>query len=185
VRSIKNRDRVTQARPSSFNLLFVEELEGQKLTQRRSWDSRFVSFTYTRLSLFPLSKFLLPVSLSVIQKFNEMEISELGQAENCNEEVYFVTAWLTLFLNTIISPGRYQRQDLFMKVLRVLCPNLTDALTLFSNISGERLKGKDTRPVSRKLHMGPSLFSLKTEDPSVHWPHILTSWLTPLAHVFG
>jgi len=26
------------------------------------------------------------------------------------------------------SPGRYQRQDLFMKVLRVLCPNLTDAL---------------------------------------------------------
>ena len=24
------------------------------------------------------------------------------------------------------SPGRYQRQDLFMKVLRVLCPNLTD-----------------------------------------------------------
>jgi len=25
-----------------------------------------------------------------------------------------------------ISPGRYQRLDLFMKVLRVLCPDLTD-----------------------------------------------------------
>ena len=24
-------------------------------------------------------------------------------------------------------PGRYQRLDLFIKVLRVLCPNLTDA----------------------------------------------------------
>ena len=27
------------------------------------------------------------------------------------------------------SPGRYQELDLFIKVLRLLCPNLTDAST--------------------------------------------------------
>ena len=30
------------------------------------------------------------------------------------------------------SPGSYQRLDLFMKVLRVLCPNLTDDPEFFS-----------------------------------------------------
>jgi len=34
---------------------------------------------------------------------------------------------------TKIMPGSYQRLDLFIKVLRVLCPNLTDASKLNSN----------------------------------------------------
>jgi hypothetical protein len=34
------------------------------------------------------------------------------------------------------SPGRYQELDLFIKVLRLLCPNLTDAS---STILGKKL----------------------------------------------
>ena len=39
-------------------------------------------------------------------------------------------AWLLrnkIFFLFYLSPGRYQQLDLFIKVLRLLCPNLTDA----------------------------------------------------------
>ena len=32
------------------------------------------------------------------------------------------------------SPGRYQQLDLFIKVLRLLCPNLTDASSRFLSL---------------------------------------------------
>jgi hypothetical protein len=34
---------------------------------------------------------------------------------------------ISLFFLFYLSPGRYQQLDLFIKVLRLLCPNLTDA----------------------------------------------------------
>jgi hypothetical protein len=35
------------------------------------------------------------------------------------------------------SPGSYQRLDLFIKVVRVLCPNLTDASKTWPKIRSE------------------------------------------------
>jgi len=35
-----------------------------------------------------------------------------------------------------IAPGRYQSQDLFIKVLWILCPNLTDAFLLVQALMG-------------------------------------------------
>jgi len=43
---------------------------------------------------------------------------------------WFLCAWLLIsgfLFNIPMSPGRYQELDLFIKVLRLLCPNLTDA----------------------------------------------------------
>lgn len=73
---------LTQARPSSFNLLFVEELEGQKLTQRRSWDRRFVSYIlliHACLS-FRWVNFCCLCPCPSFRNLLEKKISELGQA---------------------------------------------------------------------------------------------------------
>jgi hypothetical protein len=44
------------------------------------------------------------------------------------EELVVVCICLAnLKINRFLSPGRYQQLDLFIKVLRLLCPNLTDA----------------------------------------------------------
>ena len=39
----------------------------------------------------------------------------------------------------LLTPGSYQRLDLFIKVLRVLCPNLTDAS--MKNVGWKRIRG--------------------------------------------
>ena len=51
-------------------------------------------------------------------------IHRTGTSLSCSDNGY------RRFLSVLIfsSPGSYQRLDLFMKVLRVLCPNLTDDL---------------------------------------------------------
>jgi hypothetical protein len=45
------------------------------------------------------------------------------------------------------QPGRYQELDLFIKVLRLLCPNLTDA----SSKDKSHFEGEVTRNLLEKL----------------------------------
>ena len=46
-----------------------------------------------------------------------------GQGSNCQVTKRILPEGWT----NVQSPGSYQRLDLFIQVLRVLCPNLTDA----------------------------------------------------------
>lgn len=65
-----------------------------------------------------------PVILTFIQEFSNNEVDYLP-----------VSVWSKscklpgrhFLIQRLWKPGRYQRLDLFIKVLRVLCPNLTDA----------------------------------------------------------
>jgi len=51
--------------------------------------------------------------------------------KNKNGGVNRCALCIFLFKVSAISPGRYQELDLFIKVLRLLCPNLTDASFVF------------------------------------------------------
>jgi len=55
------------------------------------------------------------------------------------------------------SPGRYQRLDLFMKVLRVLCPNLTAFSLLNLELREKREEVKDQKTENLEL---------KTDQPN-------------------
>jgi hypothetical protein len=53
------------------------------------------------------------------------------------------------------SPGRYLRLDLFIKVLSLLCPNLTDASCLFLSFLWRSEEGHEKSSVG--LDTGPRL----------------------------
>ena len=68
-----------------------------------------------------ISSFLLPLPKTVGQQFVERS----GRKKK-GKYSSVIGCWF-LASPEIDSPGRYQQLDLFIKVLRLLCPNLTDA----------------------------------------------------------
>jgi len=64
-----------------------------------------------------------------------------------------VIGLLTFHQVKCIAPGRYQSQDLFIKVLWILCPNLTDAFFHFSPST--------SRP-SHHAHLSPEVKGILT-----------------------
>ena len=64
------------------------------------------------------------------------------------------------------TPGGYQGHDLFIKVLSVLCPNLTDSSLSFHRVCHRRcpLLALDHQPREKKQRLSRSLSRFETQD---------------------